>query len=165
MPQRGSCLSVVRASAWFGPQYMYPISPSPQSPNKWSSTMQCKESQYMYVVSKESFISVLSCVCFNILSPMSVSVKPTSQVCLGLFPVSTSGKHSFMCLPQQNSIQHNWLFKEPLNVHFKLSSSFPPPQPRILGSRGGIILDQSENVSETPDLQYSSKNPPKKHTF
>jgi hypothetical protein len=38
--------------------------------------------------------------------------------CLSLTPESTSENHSFMCLPQQNSIQHNWLSKEPLSFHF-----------------------------------------------
>ena len=35
-----------------------------------------------------------------------------------LSPVSASGKHSFMCLPQQNIIQYNWLSKNPLSFHF-----------------------------------------------
>ena len=44
-----------------------------------------------------------------------------SWVCLSLSPVSTSGKHSFTCLPQQNTIQHNWLqrtLKFPLHQPF-----------------------------------------------
>ena len=28
------------------------------------------------------------------------------------------GKHSFTCLPQQNTIWHNWFSKEPLGFHF-----------------------------------------------
>jgi len=41
-----------------------------------------------------------------------------SWVCLSLPPVSTWGKHSFMCLPWQNIFQHNWLSKELLSFYF-----------------------------------------------
>jgi hypothetical protein len=54
--------------------------------------MQCKMNQYICVVSKESLI-MSSFMCLleqNILSP-----------------VSASGKHSFKCLPQQNTIQYS----------------------------------------------------------
>ena len=43
----------------------------------------------------------------------------SSWVCISLSPVSTSGNHSFTCLSQENSIQHNWLSKEPLSFHHR----------------------------------------------
>jgi hypothetical protein len=64
---------------------------------------------------------VLSHACFSRISFLfylfwwNISLR----VCLSLSPVSTSEKHSFMCLPQQNTIQHNWLSKEPLSFHFR----------------------------------------------
>jgi hypothetical protein len=48
-----------------------------------------------------------------------------SWVCLSLSPVSTSAKHSFTCLPKQNTTQHYWLSKEPLSFHFRNLSSSP----------------------------------------
>jgi hypothetical protein len=45
-----------------------------------------------------------------------------SRLSLSLSPVSTSGKHSFMSLPQQNTIQHISLSKEPLNFHFSIKT-------------------------------------------
>jgi hypothetical protein len=41
-----------------------------------------------------------------------------SQVCFSLLSMSTSGKQSFTCLPRQNTIQPNWLSKEPLSFYF-----------------------------------------------
>jgi hypothetical protein len=70
---------------------------------KCSSTMQCKEDQYMYVVSKESFI-----VCpFTCLLEQNI-----------LSPVSASAKCSFMCLPSKTSSKR--LSKEPLCFDFSL---------------------------------------------
>lgn len=43
----------------------------------------------------------------------------SSQACLSLSPPSISGKHSATCLPQENTIQQDWLSKEPLSFHFK----------------------------------------------
>ena len=37
-------------------------------------------------------------------------------------PVSTLMKRSFTCLPQQNTIQHNWLSKEPLKFPLQQSN-------------------------------------------
>jgi hypothetical protein len=61
---------------------------------------------------------------------MSLAKNPSthalSHACFSrniLSPVSASGKHSFMCLLQQNTIQHNGLSKEPLSFHF--SSVWP----------------------------------------
>jgi hypothetical protein len=47
------------------------------SPDKWSSTMQCKADQYMRIVSKESFITCLfMCLLYqNIFSSVSASAK------------------------------------------------------------------------------------------
>jgi hypothetical protein len=91
------------------------------SPDKWSSTMQCKVDQCMWSLSEESFITCLSHACFSRTSSVLCLLQSNiaSQDCLSLLPVSTSGKHSFMCLPQQ----HNWLSKEPLSFHFTVSSS------------------------------------------
>jgi hypothetical protein len=49
------------------------------SPDKWSSTMQCKADQYMYVISEESFITCpfTSLLWQSILSPVSASGKQT----------------------------------------------------------------------------------------
>ena len=68
-------------------------------------------------------LCVLSRACFSRTSFLLclLQLNIPSWVWLSFLPVSTSGKHSFMCLPQQNSIQHNWLSKEPLHFHF----SFP----------------------------------------
>lgn len=41
-----------------------------------------------------------------------------SWICLSLSPVCTSMNHSFTYLPLQNTIQHNWLSKEPLHFYF-----------------------------------------------
>jgi hypothetical protein len=47
---------------------------------------------------------------------------------LSFTPVSTLTKHSFTCLPQQNTIQHNWLSKEalkfPLQLFFEIVSHY-----------------------------------------
>ena len=69
---------------------------------------------------------VLSCACFSRTSSLLCLLQwnVPSWVCLSLSPVSTSGKHSFTCLPQQNTIQHNWLSKEPLSFHFRNLFSF-----------------------------------------
>jgi hypothetical protein len=50
--------------------------------------------------------SVLSHACFSRTSSLLCLLQwnVPSRVCLSLSPVSTSGKHSFMCLPQQNPI-------------------------------------------------------------
>ena len=50
---------------------------------------------------------VLSHACFSRTSSFLCLLQPNvpSQVCLSLSPVSTSAKRSFMCLPQQNTMQ------------------------------------------------------------
>ena len=101
------------------PQHVHPVRPSPRSPKIYHSTTQCKVDQYMRVNSKES---VIMChrVCFSRTSSLLCLLQPNipSWVCLSLSPMSTSGKHTFVCLPQQNPIEHNWLSREPLNSHF-----------------------------------------------
>jgi hypothetical protein len=51
--------------------------------------------------------------------------KLPSQVCISLSPVSTSAKCTFMCLTQQNKIQHSWLSIEALGFHFTPLFTFP----------------------------------------
>ena len=65
---------------------------------------------------------VLSRACFSRTSLRLCLLQPNvpSRVCLSLSPVPTSGNHSFTCLPQQNTIQHNGVSKEPLSFHFTL---------------------------------------------
>jgi hypothetical protein len=82
------------------------------SPDKCSSTMQCKSDEYTYVISKESYIT---CPFFLL---CLLQWKLPSQEHPNLLPVSTSAQLSFMCLHQQNTNQHKWLSKEPLNFYF-----------------------------------------------
>ena len=80
------------------------------SPNKCSSTTQCKVNQDMHVSSARSpSLCVLSCACFSSTDSLLclLQLNIPSRICLSLSPVSTSEKHSFMCLPQKNTIQHN----------------------------------------------------------
>ena len=62
---------------------------------------------------------VLSCACFSRASPLLCLLQwnVLSRVCLTLSSMSTSAKHSFTCLPQQNSIQLAFqrVLKFPLN--------------------------------------------------
>ena len=76
------------------------------------------------LLAKNPSSHVLSRACFSRTSSLLCLLQwnVPSRVCLSLSPVSTSGKHSFMCLPQQNTIQHNWLSKEPLSFHFRFVS-------------------------------------------
>ena len=96
------------------------------SPHKGSSATQCKVDQYMCVISKGSLHHVsfhafalaehpFTCVCF-------------SQTFLHMFALvfrllCTSGKHSFTCVPQQNTTQHKGLPKEPLFTFLPISTS------------------------------------------
>jgi hypothetical protein len=86
---------------------------------RWAST------PYLY---KVYFIVCPLHACFSKTSFLLCLLQGNSpsRVCLGLLPVSTSGKHSFTCLPQQNTIQHNWPFKEPLSFHLKFSFNKVP---------------------------------------
>jgi hypothetical protein len=111
IPAKHHVSSTCIASAHVLLQHVHPVSQSPQSPEKCSSTTQCKADQYMHVVGKKkkAFIMCPSCVSFSKTSSLLylLSRNVPSQVCLSLSPVSTLRKHSFTCLPQQNSIQHN----------------------------------------------------------
>ena len=119
------------------------------SPEKWSPNTQCKVDQYMlvlycfvlYASAKNLSSCVLSCACFSrtssLLCPLQWNVH--SQVCLNLPPVSTSGKHSFMSLPQQNTIQHNWLSKE----HFTF-----PLHPKEGAISGLVVLCSKRKQTE-----------------
>ena len=75
------------------------------SPNKWSSTMQCKADLLCLLLAKNPSSHVLSHACFSRTSSLLClfQLNVPSWVCLSLSPVSTSGKHSFTCLPQQNT--------------------------------------------------------------
>ena len=75
---------------------------------------------------------VLSHACFSRTSFLLCLLQQNipSWVCLSLSPVSTSGKHFFTCLPQQNTIQHNWLSKEPSSFHFTHTHTIKP-KPRV----------------------------------
>ena len=72
------------------------------------------------LLAKSPSSRVLSHACFSRTSSLLclLQLNIPSWVCLSLSSVSTSGKHCFTCLPQQNTIQHSWLSKEPLNFHF-----------------------------------------------
>jgi hypothetical protein len=109
IPSKLHWSSTCLASARVLPQQVCPISLSPWSPNKCSSTTQYMVDQYMCLVKKDSSTHVLSHACFTrtsfLLCPLQLNVP--SRICLSFSPVSTSGKHSFTCLPQQNTIQHN----------------------------------------------------------
>jgi hypothetical protein len=81
--------------------------------NKCSSPMQCKVDQYMRVVYQESFTTCLSHACFS-RTPFHLCLPQCnipSQVCLSLSYLCLF--QPFTCLPQQNTIQHNWFSKEP----------------------------------------------------
>ena len=78
------------------------------SPDKCSSTTQCKVDQYTHVISKESLSRVLSRACFSRASPLLCLLQrniPPSPGCLSLSPVTTLTEGSFTCLPQLNTIQ------------------------------------------------------------
>jgi hypothetical protein len=62
-------------------------------------------------LAKNPSSSVLSRVCFSRTSSLLCLLQwnVPSRVCLSLLPVSTSGKPSFTCLFQQNTIQNKWL--------------------------------------------------------
>jgi hypothetical protein len=66
---------------------------------------------------------VLSHACFSRTSSLLYLLQQNvpSQVCLSPSPVSTFLKHSFMCLLQQHTIQHNRLSTGPLSFYFDVS--------------------------------------------
>ena len=84
-------------------------------------------------LAKNPLSCVLSHVCFSRTSSLLYLLQwnVPSQVCLSLSPVSTSGKHSFTCLPQQNTIWHNWISKEPLSLYFKVEQPSQQFQRRL----------------------------------
>ena len=61
------------------------------------------------LLAKNPSSRVLSCACFSRTSSLLclLQLNVPSRVCLSLSPVSTSRKHSFTYLPQQNTTQHN----------------------------------------------------------
>ena len=75
------------------------------SPNKWSSTTKCKADQYTWVpLVKNTSSRVFSHACFS---------KTSFHFCL-----LQENTPSRVCPPQQNTIQHNWLSREPWSFHF-----------------------------------------------
>ena len=98
--------------------------------------------QHMDFVIKESSSRVLSHACLSRTPFLLCLLQPNvpSWVCLSLSPVSTSGKHSFRCIPQQNTIQHNWISKEPSSFHFIFVDRLPSCS---LGCPGTFSVDLS----------------------
>jgi hypothetical protein len=75
---------------------------------RWTGTcMSLAKNPSSHVLSHACFIRTCYLLC---LLQQNVS----SQVCLGLLPVSTSGKCSFTCLPQQNTMTFQRTLKFPL---------------------------------------------------
>ena len=74
------------------------------------------------LLAKNPSSHVPSCACFSRtrFCLCLLQLKVPSRVCLSLLPMSTLGKHSFTCLPQQNTIH----YKEPLSFHFRPSGQF-----------------------------------------
>jgi hypothetical protein len=71
------------------------------SPSKWSSTAQCKVDRCRLVVSEAS-----------------LAEHPFPYVCFNETFLHKSALAFHLC-PLQNTIQHNWLSKDPLSFHFK----------------------------------------------
>jgi hypothetical protein len=96
------------------PQHMHQINLSPQSPNQWSSTRQCKANQYKHGVSKESLITCLSRAGFSRPSSLLCLLQPNvpSGVCLTcvhfrktLLHVFTPAKHHRTQLTLQRTLK------------------------------------------------------------
>jgi hypothetical protein len=91
------------------------------SPDKWNSTMQCKMEQYNTCISLAENLSscVLSSVCFSRTSfhLCLLQLNIPSWVFLNLSAVSILAKCSLTGLVHQNTIQYNWISKEPLTLH------------------------------------------------
>jgi hypothetical protein len=71
------------------------------------------------LLTKNPSSRVLSCACFSraCFHLCLLQLNDPSRICLSLSSVSIPEKHSFTCLPHQNTYQHNWLSKEPLSFY------------------------------------------------
>ena len=89
-------------------------------PINWAQLCNVRQTKTCVSLVKNPSSHVLSCACFSRTSfhlcLLQLNIPP--WVCPSFSSVSTSGKHSFTCLPQQNSIQLTFqrTLKFPLHV-------------------------------------------------
>ena len=77
-------------------------------PTNWAQLCNIRQTNTCMSLVKNPSSHVFSHACFSRTSSLLclLQLNVPFQICLSLSPMSTSGKHCFMYLPQRNTIQH-----------------------------------------------------------